>query len=217
MTAVEAVHRAGEPSIDQQMLLQLAKMPTARSLPDGFLNSLYKTSSEPLRERAQEVALALTRPAADVQAVVKATLAKLEPGDPVRGLQIFRGSKAACSACHKMGYVGNNIGPVLTRIGRSRTREALLEAILFPSSRLEQSYQSTRVLTTEGKVFSGLIRNQNADEIELQLNADRTITIPTDQIEQLAPSDVSVMPSGLDELLTDQELADLLALLESAR
>jgi putative membrane-bound dehydrogenase-like protein len=217
MTAIEAAHRGGGQAADELMLNSLVNIPAARTLPEDFLVRLFKDSPEPLRQRAQRTAAELIRPAADVQATVARILGELDAGDPVRGLQIFRGSKAACSACHRMGYIGSSIGPELTQIGRSRTAESLLEAILFPSSRLEQSYQSTRIVTLDGSVYNGLIRSRSSSAVEIQLNADRVITIATDQIEIEQPSDVSVMPSGMGELLTRQELADLLALLRSAQ
>jgi putative heme-binding domain-containing protein len=116
-----------------------------------------------------------------------------------------------------MGYIGKEIGPNLTRIGQSRTAEALLEAILYPSARLEQSYQSTRVLTVDGQIYNGLLRGQDEKSVELQLNAERSVVIPREDIEQMEPSDVSVMPQGIDQVLSKQDLADLMALLQSAK
>jgi len=116
-----------------------------------------------------------------------------------------------------MGYIGKEIGPDLTRIGRSRTASALLEAILYPSSRLEQSYQSTRVLTQDGQIYNGLVRSQNEDSIVLQLNAEREILLSRKDIDSMELSDISVMPKGIDQILSNQELADLLALLRSAQ
>ena len=89
---------------------------------------------------------------------------------------------------------------------------------MFPSSRLEQSFQSTTVLTGDGKVYSGLIRHQGDPRIvKLQLSADKSISINKDEIESMKPSEVSVMPAGLDKLLSNEEIADLLAFLQSAR
>ncbi|WP_161604250.1 DUF7133 domain-containing protein [Roseiconus nitratireducens] len=217
MTAIETIHRSGDSSLDQQLLQSLTSIRSARTLPEGFLQQQFKQASPSIRQRAERVGRELIQAPADIRTAVTKVLSDLGPGDPVRGLQIFRGNKAACSACHKMGYLGKDVGPELTRIGRSRTREALLEAILFPSARLEQSYQSTRLLTVDGNVHNGLIRDRSGGMLTLQINADRTLTLPRDQIELESPSETSVMPSGLGELLTQQELADLIALLESAK
>ncbi len=215
--AIETVHRSGHEGASGRLLETLVDVPAAKTLPQDFLVQLYRRDAPRLRELAQATTDALLQPPADVQATVEETLAELGPGDPVRGLQVFRGSKAQCSACHRMGYVGRDIGPVLTRIGASRTPEALLEAILFPSARQEQSYQATGVLTLDGRVYSGLLLDETEEAIEMQLDAERRMVIPRDDIEELEPSDVSVMPSGVAELLSVQELADLMALLRSAK
>lgn len=141
----------------------------------------------------------------------------MKSGDAARGFQVFRGSKAACSACHRIGYVGGLIGPELSRIGATRTRRALLEAIVFPSARLEQSYTPTRVLTVDGQVINGLVARDSDGSLELITSATQRVTVPHADIEQRLPSPVSIMPAGLEQQLTLDELADLLTLLESAK
>lgn len=216
-TAIESVHRSQINSLDEKLLMRLKALPTARTLPDGYLENLFKDRPVAIRELAKQTAADLIRPPANVQASVEEMLARLLPGDPVRGLQVFRGNKAACSGCHRMGYIGKEIGPALTKIGGSRTRAALLEAVLFPNARLEQSYQTTRILTADGQVYNGLVRRRTNNSVEMVLNAQRTVSIANEDIERSEPSDVSVMPSGLQELLSLQELSDLMALLQSAK
>ncbi len=216
-TAIESVQRTENDKLDKELLATLSDLPTARTLPQEFLTNLYKDSSKELRELAERTTQDLVRPPADIKASVDDMLARLRPGDPIRGLQVFRESKAACSGCHRMGYIGKEVGPVLTKIGSTRTPEALLEAIMFPNARLEQSYQSTRVLTVDGQIYNGLIRRRSGESIELQLNAERLAVISSEDIERLEPSGVSVMPSGIHELLTLEEISDLMALLRSAK
>ncbi len=217
-TSVEAINRLSIDALDESMLNMLADLPTARTLSMDQLLNLYRKRGEKLRKLAEQVIAKLSRADSDVESKVDAILAKLGPGDPIRGLQLFRSSKAACSSCHRLGYVGGEIGPELTRIGGSRTRRALLEAILFPSARLEQSYQPVRVLTLDGQVYNGILKNSSTSKtLDLQLSADKTISIAIAEIERQEPSQVSIMPAGMLELLTPEELADLLALLESGK
>ena len=216
--SVEAINRLSNDALDESMLNTLADLPSAKTLSMDQLLNLYRKRGEKLRALTEQVIAKLSRIDSDIEAKVDTILAKLGPGDPIRGLQLFRSSKAACSSCHRLGYVGGEIGPELTRIGSSRTRRALLEAILFPSARLEQSYQPVRVLTLDGQVHNGLVKNSsNAKTLDLQLAADKTISIPKSEIELQEPSQVSIMPAGMQELLTIDELADLLALLESGK
>jgi putative heme-binding domain-containing protein len=105
----------------------------------------------------------------------------------------------------------------LSQIGRTRSRRDLIEAIAFPSARLEQSYRSTKIQTREGEILNGLIVAQSPQSITLQIAADRRITVQREEIEASEPSSISIMPAGLDQQLTRQELADLIAFLENAK
>lgn len=215
---VEAISRVGDDALDADLLQQLAELPAARTLAEGQILNLYRARSSALQQAAQAALTAISRPPSDVQEKIDTLMSQLKSGDPIRGLQLFRSSKTACSGCHKLGYVGGEIGPDLTRIGSSRSRPALLEAILFPNARLEQSYQSTKILTHDGQVYNGLItQHLNPTQFVMQLSADKSIVLSTDDVERQEVSEVSIMPSGLAELLTLDELSDLIAILESAK
>jgi putative heme-binding domain-containing protein len=73
------------------------------------------------------------------------------------------------------------------------------------------------VVTAAGKTHNGLIKKDTLEEIVLATNATEEVRIPRDEIEELRPSIVSVMPSGLEKQLTPQELADLIAFLKAAK
>ncbi len=199
------------------MLLTLSQTPAAKTLPRNFLMQLFVGSPPELMQRAKDVSEELARPPADVQLAVTKKLAELSGGDPVRGMQVFRSKKASCSACHKVGDFGTDVDPELTKIGGSRTGEALLEAIMFPNARLEQSYRSTMVMTIDGELHNGLVGKEDGDRLTLVIGADRSVVVPKDEIEERRDSDISVMPGGLAEQLTQQELSDLIAFLKSAK
>jgi putative heme-binding domain-containing protein len=142
---------------------------------------------------------------------------RLPAGEPLRGMQVFRSTKAACAACHQVAYVGGTSGPDLSRIGSTRTERELLEAIVYPSNRIEQSYQPIKVQLTDGRVFNGLVERQDSTTLELITGPDQRIRLAVTEIEERQPSSVSVMPTGIHETLSDQQLADLLAFLKSRR
>lgn len=217
MQAITSIASLQQDDLDQQLLQQLAGLPSARTLPLDQVTTLYRKRSEPLRQAAAEAVAALGKPPADVEAKLDSLLAQMKSGDAARGFQVFRSTKAACSACHRIGYVGGQIGPELTRIGATRTRRALLEAIVFPNARLEQSYTPLRVLTVDGQVFNGLVARDGDGVLELITGATQRVTIAHDDIEQRLPSPVSIMPAGLEQQLTLEELADLLTMLEAAK
>ena len=217
-TVIEAIGRVGDDSLDSELLAVLPNLPAARTLPETLLPNLYRSRAAALQNQAAQVMTELTRPPSDIEQKVDQVLAQLTTGDPIKGLQLFRSNKTACSGCHRLGYVGGEIGPNLTKIGASRTRRALLEAILFPSARLEQSYQPTKILTHDGEVFNGLItKHHSPTQFEMQLTADKSVILRTDDVAHQEPSQLSIMPSGLADLLTPEELSDLMAILEAAK
>jgi putative membrane-bound dehydrogenase-like protein len=216
--AVDAINRVKSDELDEKMLKTLVDIPAAKTLGIDQLRSSYRNRSETLKSLAEKTIASLSASSKDVEAALHSKLARLSDGDAAKGMQLFRSQKAACVGCHRVGYVGAEIGPELSRIGASRTRQALLEAIMFPSARLEQSYHSKKILTTDGHVYNGLIRKYiDAKKFEVQLTADQTVIVDTDDVEQMEASTVSIMPAGIAELLSDQELSDLLAFLESAK
>jgi putative heme-binding domain-containing protein len=143
----------------------------------------------------------------------------LAGGDANRGRALFFGSKASCSACHRIDEQGGDIGPNLTGIGEIRTRRDLLEAVVLPSASFARNYEPYTVLTKAGIAQSGIILRTTSDAIYLTTGERNTIRIPSSEIEDdgVMPSNVSIMPQGLDRILQPEELQDLLAYLESLR
>lgn len=150
---------------------------------------------------------------------LKKLLAEIQAleGDIRRGQAVFNGPKAACSACHRIGYVGGDLGPSLTEIGKVRTEQDLLESIVFPSASFVRSFEPTLVSLKNGDQISGLIKRETSDDIQLATGPGMPQQIARADIAGLHPGTVSVMPGGLDEQLTRQELADLLKFLKDVR
>lgn len=151
----------------------------------------------------------------------KAYLAELEAtlpaGDQRRGQLVFNGTKAACSTCHAIGYLGGRIGPDLTNVGKIRTKRDLLESVVYPSASFVRSYEPMTVVTVDGRVFSGLLQENAGDFVVLVSRPDKQERIARSDIEEMLPANVSVMPAGMDKNLTRQELADLLEFLKESR
>lgn len=215
--ALDGLLRMNSPDLDRELLAKLEKIDSAKSLNIDRTVSLLRNRESDVIESWRETLTRLQQPPADISAAVDRWMADLPAGDPTQGYHVFRSEKAACSACHRIGYVGGNIGPVLSQIGNTRSRRDLIEAIMFPSARLEQSYRSTKIRMTDGEVFQGLVIDENSDSMTLQISADRRVTLRREDIEASQPSSVSVMPAGLDQQLTRQEFADLIAFLENAK
>lgn len=139
-------------------------------------------------------------------------------GDAERGRRLFAEAAAAqCKSCHKVGDVGQALGPDLTTIGRKLAKPALLEAILDPSKTIEPKFVPYTVETRGGQVHVGLVESRNAGEIVLRDAQNKQIRISADEIEVAVPQQRSLMPDLLVRDLTAQDVADLLEYLAGLR
>ncbi|MEJ1242299.1 PVC-type heme-binding CxxCH protein [Chryseolinea sp. T2] len=135
-------------------------------------------------------------------------------GDGVldNGRALFFG-KATCFTCHKIGSEGGQFGPDLTSIQRDRSTHDLLEAIVYPGASFVREYETYKVQTANGE-HTGIVKSKTPDEVILATSLQSSIRIPKSDIKSTVLSDVSMMPQGLDKLLTKKELADLMAFLQ---
>jgi putative heme-binding domain-containing protein len=128
------------------------------------------------------------------------------------GQQIFQ--TASCMSCHKMSGAGHEIGPDLTKLDAKLTAKEILFDILEPSAKIDEKYQSWRVETTAGKVVTGLIVGETPEVVKLienPLASTTPIEIKKGQIAGRERVATSIMPKGLLDKLTREEILDLLA------
>ena len=147
---------------------------------------------------------------------LESVLAKLPGGDVRRGQAVFKAEEAACSKCHQIGYVGGHAGPDLSKLV-VRDRRDLLESILYPNASFVRSYEPVHIELVDGETVSGVMQQENKGLVRLMTGPQSELLIEEKDIHALLPSQVSLMPSGLGDLLTLGQLADLLAFLESRR
>jgi putative membrane-bound dehydrogenase-like protein len=147
-------------------------------------------------------------------------LAKLEgPADPVAGERVFYHPKGpGCYRCHKVEGRGGDTGPELSTTGQALTRERLVESIVNPDKEVAPQFVAWHVELKDGTVLTGTLLDESAtgEQIYGDVNGSR-ITLSPAQIESRRPQTTSIMPSGLDRLMTDQEFRDLIAFLRAAR
>jgi putative heme-binding domain-containing protein len=214
---VEAYGQSTDVGVGQHLLAALKSSPARAALRREALKTALAKAPPLLRQQADALYAELNLDTAKHQARLEQLLNTTHNGDVRRGQAVFNGTKAACSSCHAIGYLGGTIGPDLTHIARIRSDRDLLEAIAFPSASFVRGYEPVVVNTKDGKVHNGLIRHDAGDEIVLTLGANQEIRIPRADIEEVQPSRVSIMPAGLDQQLTTGELADLLAFLKACK
>lgn len=187
------------------------------TIPDAETQACFAGYPDAVQTRLKQSLAAAKQQRMARIAALPQRLAELPEGDIRRGQQVFHSKKTACFSCHQMGYRGGEIGPDLTRIGRIRSRAELFEAITMPSASLVRSYESVTFETTDGKTFQGVVQDETNLSVRIVGTDRREIELPLSDIETRYPSHTSIMPTGLDETLSDQELADLLSFLEAAK
>jgi putative membrane-bound dehydrogenase-like protein len=149
---------------------------------------------------------------------IGAWLARLEgPADPAAGRRVFFHPKVAgCFRCHRVEGRGQEVGPDLSTIGRTDRRH-ILESILQPSNLVAPHYQAWRIETANGKVYTGMLVKTVLDEYTYLDAQGNLFKLNTRDITESQPLPTSIMPDGLVNQLTDQEVRDLLAYLGSRR
>lgn len=200
-------------------LLEVLQRPECRGLVRRDMLQPIFDKTPQLKEAAQRLYDLLEQDRAAEKERLERLLRELQqlPADVRRGQRVFHSAKANCIACHRVGYVGGAVGPDLTRIGTIRSERDLLEAIIFPSASFVRSYEPVRIVTVDERILNGIITRDAPDEVVLAVAADKEERLARRDIASISPSNVSLMPAGLDQQLTRQELADLLAFLKACR
>lgn len=141
---------------------------------------------------------------------------KLTGRDFDRGRNLFGETK--CFACHRFANEGGGTGPDLTQVvGRFGPRD-LLEAIIDPNKVISDQYAAIDVITTDGRRLSGRIVNLFGDTISINtdmLDPNKNVGVNRNLIDTIGPSKISMMPTGLIDTLTRDEILDLVAYLYS--
>ncbi|QDV10962.1 Cytochrome c [Rosistilla oblonga] len=127
-------------------------------------------------------------------------------------------AKAQCVKCHRVSEQGSSTGPDLTHVGSRFDERALLESIVQPSKVIDEKYRLSSYLLDSGELVTGRPIGVSATMITVQTDSMRAETVPLKraEIEQTTPSGLSPMPSGLMNVLTLDEILDLIAYLRSS-
>jgi putative heme-binding domain-containing protein len=147
-----------------------------------------------------------------------AQFAATHDGDPARGRALFADTKRlACTRCHRARGQGGDIGPDLSDIGGKFDRPLLVESILDPSRQIVEGYRTTTVATKDGRVFSGIARDETPAGLVLVDADGKKHPVRSGEIENRKLDTASLMPSSLAAAISPAEFADLIAFLETLR
>lgn len=211
-------------AVDMERMIGLATGPDAalrqealRALVGVKLNEGQRALVESIKTDKELVARLLGKPFLADRPPVTDTAAWLRrldgPADPEAGRRVFEHPKLAnCSKCHRVEGRGSDVGPDLSLIGRTE-RKWIVESLLQPSAVVAPHYQPWKVDTLDGKSRVGQLVHTHLDESTyVDAKGDRFKVLAGDVVEA-SPTKGSVMPDGLIDGLTDQEVRDLVAYL----
>ncbi|MBI4603425.1 MAG: HEAT repeat domain-containing protein [Planctomycetes bacterium] len=214
---LEAFKRSSSEAVGLRLVESLKESRGLASLRPDSLKQQVEKFPEPVARAAEALAPLLNADLAAQRAKLEELASRVAEGDPARGRAVFNGPKAACNTCHTIGYLGGRSGPDMTRIGSTRSERDLLESILYPSSSFVRSYEPVEVVTRDGRVLAGVLKQESAVAVRVVVNATEEVRVELGDVLEMRPGSVSIMPEGLDAQLTAEELLDVVAFLRSMK
>ncbi len=133
--------------------------------------------------------------------------------DPYVGKNMYT---SRCANCHSLHAVGGNVGPDLTPFKRDDVPNLLLH-IVNPNAEIREGYEASVVITESGRTLTGIVVEKDARVVVLKTADGQRVVLPKEDIETLAASGVSLMPEGLLQGLSDQEVRDLFGYIRSGQ
>jgi putative heme-binding domain-containing protein len=148
-------------------------------------------------------------------------------GDKAAGERTFWGD-GNCSLCHMVNGKGGRVGPDLSRVGSMRPLEYLTESIRQPDAHLSeglsypykdlaQAYEKVVVVTSAGKRITGVALNEDTFTLQMMDQSENLYLLQKKDLRSVEHTHKSLMPAYGPDLLSDQDLQDLLAYLSSLR
>ena len=129
------------------------------------------------------------------------------PADRTRGDRVF---ERECMTCHKLGERGHAVGPNLASVQR-RTPEEVLLHVLDPNREVAPDYLEYALALDDGRILTGLVAAESAGAVTLRRPGGEEDTVLRSNIESVSGTGKSLMPEGLEERISPQEMADLIA------
>ena len=128
----------------------------------------------------------------------------VENGDAANGRQLF---EQTCAKCHRLFGEGSDLAPDLTGSGRKNI-DYLLSNLIDPSGLVDDAYRLTTLITDDGRVISGFMIQHGEKHVQLRTQ-DGEQTFATKDIESIETSKKSMMPDGLLQTYTEEQVRDL--------
>jgi len=223
--ALAILGRAGEFAEGDKLLAEQLSNATAGTVQGDILLDVLEAAEARAKGKAKLHA-ALKQDAAAYRAAAAKSADKLAPwaetlagGDTARGRSVFLNNNAVyCQRCHQLDGQGGEVGPPVNGIAAQpgKDRRYLLEAVVLPSAQIAKGFETAVVTLADGRVVSGVVKEDTKKHLRLVTPENRELVIPADEIEARRTGP-SAMPDDLHPKLTRRELRDLVEFLSSLR
>ncbi|MBP87670.1 MAG: heme-binding protein [Planctomycetaceae bacterium] len=195
---------------------------------DNIRNEALANASEAERKALEStVATAPPRPAElpkpkgpgydwTLEELEQLTKSNLRGRNYENGRKMFAATK--CVVCHRFAGEGGATGPDLTNVAGRFSFKDLSEATVDPSKVISDQYRAHVIVTTKGQIYSGRIASEQDGNLTVLTDPEditKVVEIAKDEVDEVTPSKVSLMPKDLLKTLNEQEVLDLLAYLQS--
>ncbi len=145
-----------------------------------------------------------------------------EAGDARHGALLFHQAQLACARCHSVADEDSKtaLGPNLAKLGKEVSDAFLVESVLVPSRSIRKGFETTTILTEDGKTITGFVTDETADRISLRdASAEgRVVTVAKATIDDRKVDSTSLMPVGqVNQLTHRQDFLDLIRYLIEIR
>lgn len=181
-------------------------------VPPNVADRLRQHGNEAIRKRvAAKLGTVVRTTATEAKRLIKHVRGVLGEGtgNPYAGEAAFT---LRCAACHKLFHKGGNIGPDLTPYQRGNL-DTLLISVINPNAEIREGFEYVTLNTTDGRSLSGFLTDQDTQVVALRGMTGEDIRVERKQVKKLEPMGRSLMPEGLLQGLSDQELRDFFAYL----
>jgi putative heme-binding domain-containing protein len=138
-------------------------------------------------------------------------------GDPAKGAAVFRRPGVACISCHQVNGEGTEFGPNLSEIGTKLPKDALYVAILDPSAGIAFGYEAWEIEMKDGDEALGLIVSETPEELAIKVVGGIVKRFKKSEIARRTQQKLSIMPAGLQQTMSTQDLVDLVEYLTTLK
>jgi putative membrane-bound dehydrogenase-like protein len=205
--------------LNDQVVFQRQRPGVIGPYPDHFEASLRKGRNRVVvrlsdAKAAPEFQLRFRRKSARPEHERLARAALSRAGNPANGRQVFlNAEKSQCVKCHRVGELGERIGPELTGLGSRFAKVYIIESILEPSRTIAPSFETLALVLKNGRVLHGIKTAETDGTLTLVDNQAQKHVVNRSEIETQQVHPLSTMPEGLEKRLTEDEFVDLVSFL----